>query len=232
MTIDQNKYVVLGLEDQPFGDKDQNDILFLAQGNFKDIPDLTPDDDPEKPTAQKWLVACEDLGGTFDYDFNDIVLGFEKRDVSGTDHLFMKPLAAGGTLPAVVSFGSDEIGEIHQLLGANPSEGIYDYIISGSADEVDLGECEAEFSITTAIAKLKIAVKNGGNAVEIKKWEAEADATPQMILLPGGWDWPGEGVTITDVYPNFTQWAADVTHTDWIKKAENCGAFITNTWGK
>lgn len=229
ITYSWGETVVAGLEDT--GDDDMNDLLFSVKANITNKP---KDINPDTPTTQKWLVACEDLGGSFDYDFNDIVLGFEKRDVSGTDHLFMKPLAAGGTLPAVVSFDSTEIGEIHQLMGASASEGIYDYIISGSADEVDLGECEAEFSITTAIAKLKIAVKGGdGNVVTIHAWNKdEDDTTPQMILLPGGWDWPDEGVTITNVYPTFVDWASSVTVTDWIKKAENCGAFITNTWGK
>ena len=76
ITYSWGETVVAGLEDT--GDDDMNDLLFSVKANITNKP---KDINPDTPTTQKWLVACEDLGGSFDYDFNDIVLGFEKRDV-------------------------------------------------------------------------------------------------------------------------------------------------------
>lgn len=234
-TFRYRDYVVLGLEDQPYGDKDQNDILFLAQGNFKktDIPDLTPDDDPEKePEAQKWLVACEDLGGTFDYDFNDIVIGFEKKD----GHLWMTPLAACGTLPSYISYqgvSNAALKEIHQMLGAAASEGTYDIIPSNfSVPAIDLGEIEDDADIETALKKLSIKVKNESSATVLETaWQnGESYKTPQMLLLPGDWDWPTEGTVITSVYNDFQKWVEAADYTGWTKKTG--ASYIYNSWGK
>lgn len=233
-TFRYRDYVVLGLEDQPYGDKDQNDILFLAQGNFKtnEIPDLTPDDDPEKePEPQKWLVACEDLGGDFDYDFNDVVVGFHKAD----GHLYLTPLASGGTLPSVLSYtdyAGSGLGEIHQMLGDASSNNLYTANTAcRPRTAVDLGPCD--LSIDVAVSKFYISVKQGDATHNIINAfdRTEGDKTPQMLLLPGGWDWPEEGITITDVYSRFVGWTEDVTNADWTKK-DGAKASVNNTWGK
>lgn len=227
--------IYLGVEDN--NDYDINDFLFMLRGVKSDIPDLTPEDDPDVPVTQKWLVACEDLGGSLDYDFNDVVIGFEKRKVgtgdAAKDHLFLKPLAAGGTLPSVVGYEGYEgsgLKEIHQMLGAEPSDGNYSQIYSKfDADEIDLGELGST-SIAEAIRKLSITVTNAGSAYEITAWDKDGvTKTPQMILLPGGWDWPTEGTCITDVYSNFPTWSQDAKKTDWTKKTG--AAFIENSWG-
>ena len=228
--------VFLGVEDN--NDYDINDFLFMLQGVKEDlVPDVTPEDDPDVPVTQKWLVACEDLGGSLDYDFNDVVIGFEKKKVgtgdAAKDHLFLKPLAAGGTLPSVVGYEGYEgsgLKEIHQMLGAVPSDGNYTQIYSKfDADEIDLGELGST-SIAEAIRKLSITVTNAGSAYEITAWDKDGvTKTPQMILLPGGWDWPTEGTCITEVYSNFPTWSQDAKKTDWTKKTG--AAFIENSWG-
>lgn len=231
-TFRYRNYVVFGMEDQPYGDKDQNDILFLAQGNFKmdEIPDITPDDDPEKdPETQKWLVACEDLGGTFDYDFNDIVIGFEKK---ADGHLWMTPLTSGGTLPSVVYYeGKGEVGEIHQLLGEAAADIYSANVTCRPGTAIDLGACDDE-SIGTALKKLSIKVDGGNGNVTIltTAFAEDADETPQMLLLPGGWDWPTETTGITTVYNGFVQWVKDADYTSWTKKSG--ASYINNTWGK
>lgn len=233
-TFRYRDYVVLGLEDQPYGDKDQNDILFLAQGNFKtnEIPDLTPDDDPEKePEPQKWLVACEDLGGDFDYDFNDVVVGFHKAD----GHLYLTPLASGGTLPSVLSYtdyAGSGLGEIHQMLGDASSNNLYTANTAcRPGSPIDLGSCDE--SINGAVAKFFISVKQGDATHNIINEfnRTKGSTTPQMLLLPGGWDWPEEGITITDVYSRFVGWTEDVTNANWTKK-DGAKASVNNTWGK
>ena len=84
-----------------------------------------------KPTIineepDKWLLACEDLGGSFDIDYNDVVFAVEH--ISGQPTAKLTPLAAGGTLASYIYFqdplGSRDkcFGEIHQLFGAEPAK--------------------------------------------------------------------------------------------------------------
>ena len=105
----------LCFEDWFEGDFDLNDLVFKFDG---DVPTIINED----PTSATWLLACEDLGGTFDYDFNDLVLKVEH--ISGQPTATITPLAAGGTLGSYIFFkdpttNNDEIclGEIHQLFG-------------------------------------------------------------------------------------------------------------------
>ena len=128
--------VILGFEDWPetLG-SDLNDIMFWVEGDFiekDDIPQLIPDSD--KP--QSWVLAYEDLGNSFDWDYNDVVL--KVSHVAGQEYIEITPLAAGGTLASYVKLNGlpirrgksvgeggtftgtldDGTGEIHQLLGA------------------------------------------------------------------------------------------------------------------
>lgn len=76
------------------GDHDMNDMIFSVNGNFeRDRPDI----DPNTPELPSWIVACEDLGGTFDFDFNDVVFGISH--VAGETKATITALASGGTLP-------------------------------------------------------------------------------------------------------------------------------------
>lgn len=127
----------IGLEDE--WDYDNNDFLFEVQGVKPVNPDITPHDDPvpDLKTSQDWIIACEDLGGVFDYDFNDLVWAITKEmntDMEGnsTTDLYFTALAAGGTLEAIVEYNTslaldpsdsgwdnnkwEVIGEIHNLV--------------------------------------------------------------------------------------------------------------------
>lgn len=102
----------LGLEDwdnQYFNsDMDFNDVMFVIEGA---VPNVVEDN----PELHSWILACEDLGGTFDNDFNDIV--FKVEHVSGRETAIVTPLAAGGTLDSHLFYGDNDLGEIHTLLG-------------------------------------------------------------------------------------------------------------------
>lgn len=106
----------IGLEDWPNGDCDLNDFVLAFDG----CKPIIINEDPKTST---WLVACEDLGGTFDIDYNDIV--FSVEHISGQTTAKLTPLAAGGTLASYIYFqdpfdsNRDKcFGEIHQLFGA------------------------------------------------------------------------------------------------------------------
>lgn len=105
----------IGLEDWPNGDCDLNDFVLAFDGCKPTIINEEPD---------KWLLACEDLGGSFDIDYNDVVFAVEH--ISGQNKAKLTPLAAGGTLASYIYFqdplGNGNrnkcFGEIHQLFGA------------------------------------------------------------------------------------------------------------------
>lgn len=65
-------------------------------------------------------VMCEDLGGSFDWDFNDIVydLKFE-QGAHQNEHatITITLQAVGGTLPIHMIVKGQDMGELHELLG-------------------------------------------------------------------------------------------------------------------
>lgn len=115
VTIDGSKY--LCFEDWLDGDFDLNDVVF----KFVDNAPTTIDEDPD---AASWILACEDLGGSFDWDFNDVI--FKVTHISGRETATITPLAAGGTLASYIFFDNPNtsnkeetcLGEIHQLIGS------------------------------------------------------------------------------------------------------------------
>ena len=87
-------------------------IIKVSQGLDVGVPIKRLD--KAKPTS--WILAGEDLGGSFDIDYNDVVVRVEHE--AGDPYAYVTPLAAGGTLASYLFFGQTCIGEIHQLLGA------------------------------------------------------------------------------------------------------------------
>ncbi len=127
---DGDDEMFLGFEDWPndgqWSDFDLNDVVFAFDGCKPTIINEEPD---------KWLLACEDLGGSFDIDYNDVV--FSVEHISGQPTAKLTPLAAGGTLASYIyfqdPFGNSNrdkcFGEIHQLFGAEKlNSGEYDII--------------------------------------------------------------------------------------------------------
>ncbi len=118
---DGDDEMFLGFEDWPndgqWSDFDLNDVVFAFDGCQPTIINEEPD---------KWLLACEDLGGSFDIDYNDVVFAVEH--ISGQNKAKLTPLAAGGTLASYIYFqdplGNRDkcFGEIHQLFGAEATE--------------------------------------------------------------------------------------------------------------
>lgn len=118
----------LGFEDWPNApynnsDFDLNDMIFAFDG-------CKPTVIVEEPDKAEWLLVCEDLGGSFDTDYNDVV--FKVEHVSGREYANVTAMAAGGTLASYICFcdptqGADShddivIGEIHQMFDAAREE--------------------------------------------------------------------------------------------------------------
>ena len=132
----------IGFEDWPndtwgFGagmsDFDLNDLVLAFDGCKPTIIN-------EDPTpGGTWMLVCEDLGGSFDTDYNDVI--FKVEHISGQTFANVTALAAGGTLASYIFFtdptntyaGDQCLGEIHQLFGEAPAKsGIYTPINVGN----------------------------------------------------------------------------------------------------
>ena len=226
---------ILGIEDKPrpttFSnpagyDYDMNDMLFKVTGNLNlhgNPPIEIYTIDPEE---YSWIVACEDLGSTFDLDFNDVVfrLNYSKTQ----DSLVITPLAAGGTLPVYLYYDNQHIGnaEFHTLIDENqPIDGKYTVLCADkkrneeNTKKIKIG-IPTEFSIanTKFIEKFSVRVdsKNSSASYFINNNDAKEGKAPQMLFLPGDWRWPKEQKHITEAYTGFKNWTKDLSVLDWM----------------
>ena len=199
---------------------DWNDIAFAINAEFQTPP---PPVEEEQEEGESWIIACEDLGDTDDYDFNDVV--FKVSHVSGQKTATVTPLAAGGTLESWIVYGNEYLGETHQLLGAKENtSGSYPMINTttitapGSPKVVTVPE---DYTVTNNMGGFSIIVKSkdnsNSNAVLIKA--PSAGTAPQMFCVPSTWAWPTERTKIQDAYPNFANWSADSNNIEWYNNA-------------
>lgn len=110
-------YRVLGFEDWGRDVHDLNDMMFFITSiKPEKIPHVEDEDNPE-PEKYEYLIAAEDLGGTCDWDFNDVVASVTTVSKNYTDdtaedgtatypytEVTVTPLAAGGTLPVYLMY--------------------------------------------------------------------------------------------------------------------------------
>lgn len=193
------------------GGFDLNDLIVMIspKPNFCDIE--------KEETGVTYTVACEDLGDTDDFDFNDIV--FSVNHISGKDKATFTPLAAGGTIKATVYFKDSQLGEIHALLGTSAnSDGSYPMINTSSktayAKAMQLG-VDKDFSMAEDMGGFSIKVGDDeSNAVTIQA--PPVGSCPQMFVVPSNWAWPKERVHISDAYSKFAGWSESAkTNVDW-----------------
>lgn len=219
VTYRYHNQIILGFEDGT--DKDMNDILLLVDANVQ-----TNEGEIEDIEGLSWIIACEDLGSTGDYDFNDAV--FLVTHIGGESKLTVTPLAAGGTLPLEVLYNDRNISDyanqgsidFHKSINnsANAlSSGLWKQInVDGGTvtpgNSITIQEnVNPNYSINEIMNYFKVKVDKGyGNSIYITKNEYENTEdrvkAPQMIILPGSWNWPKEAVIITQGYPDFSNW--------------------------
>jgi hypothetical protein len=190
--------------------------------------DNTPVAEPEVNPIS-FIFACEDLGGTDDYDFNDIV--FSVSHVAGQKTATVKALAAGGTYPATIYYKSSEtdsvaIGEIHARLNPNASTAIMlntneDASLNTYKDAGVQITVPENWSISENRSNFGISINSGTtwNGVYLTQTiesAMELGKAPQVIVLPSDWEWPIERVKMTEAYPDFKNWSANSSSYDWI----------------
>lgn len=230
-------HTFLGFEDGG-RDEDLNDIVFWVEGNFENdsdepivVPDPDPDPTPVPPLpdteSQSWILACEDLGSTDDYDFNDIVLEIRHEITYDNDtHDFISSeiqvrcLAAGGTIPANIYYGDNRVGEAHEMLGGQTNQMINTTSYGKPSDwyTVATGVTEDRNILTIDEIIKNISIRVTQNEGDVYATEIKAPETgdaPQMIIVPGDWEWPAERKGIETAYPEFTNWSSNASLTDW-----------------
>lgn len=145
------------------------------------------DNDPNE-----WIIAAE-TDSEPDYDFNDVV--FKISYTKGDSKLNLVMQNVGTQERMDLYFGTTLIGEIHNL-AANTLTSIDlnvpdDFVISE-----DMGGFYLKASDRT------ISPSGIGDA-------------PRFLLISDGrWQWPGEGVNISTVYPSFKDWVSNPS-TKW-----------------
>lgn len=183
-----NGMTFLGFEDGG-GDEDLNDIVFWVEGDFntdQELPEVPSTTQP-KEESQSWILACEDLGSTDDYDFNDIVL--EVRTKIETEETFegqaktgetfkkatlqVRCLAAGGTYQANIAYdnGRVSVGESHALLGR-----------PGSSDMLNTKTLDCPFSEWITLEETTDE-KEWGNIQNANSWSIDNIAGKIQIVV-------------------------------------------------
>ena len=143
-----------------------------------------------KPNS--WILAAEDLGGTGDIDYNDVVV--KVHHTAGNGYATVTPLAAGGTLASYLFFGDKCYGEIHQLLGAQPAvSGQYPVLnvgaasASGNSFSVQVGNnwSIACYSVTDWDVAEQGTTNMGGFSIRVlPKGTAAPASTPTSVNDP------------------------------------------------
>lgn len=140
--VDGQNVQYLCFEDWSNNMTDLNDLVFATPVTPTSTPPSIVDDD-----AHSWIICAEDLGNTFDLDYNDVVV--EVSYVNGKDKATITPRAAGGTLASYIYFngtsGDQCLGEIHELFGQqNTVSGGYtplnvDGSVNASSSPIEVG---------------------------------------------------------------------------------------------
>lgn len=230
----------LGFEDD--ADNDLNDIVLWIEGDFEADQELVKVETTTSNESESWIFACEDLGGSYDYDFNDVVWEVYKEyktttttttengvSSSTTTKEFVagkvRLLAAGGTLPVELYYNEKCLGNVHQLFGQQPvGNNLYHQVNVGAqvtTPSVELVIPDLTITETTNINEIKnnfrVKVVGDNGTSHFVTAPNMSSTAPQIILLPGEWEWPRENVAITDAYPEFTDWVQDKSWTDWAR---------------
>lgn len=241
-TFHENGQLYLAFEDWKFGstwesgtlvsDADFNDLVCQVSGvtPSDDTPVIVDKDSEDIPIT--YIIACEDMGGEDDFDFNDIVLGIQH--VSGQTKAYATLLAAGGSLPATVTYNNQVLfNEVHEAFGVSTTT----LVNTGQGADIpavtsDLFTVSEDFSMSTHAQYFNIVVTNReGNLSTSISVPDQAGATPQAFLIADpDWKWPEERVSILEAYPDFAEWIANHSADSWYNAV--WGTVIPKTEGE
>lgn len=187
--------------------------------------------------ALGFVVAYEDLGSTFDMDYNDIVLRVEhvtnsEADENAEKDVTVTLLAAGGTIPVVPMYGenaifagkgadSEETGEAHTVFGVSTDTPVNAGGSTVSCTPINSKiRVKEKLPITNVAAQIVMDLNYGSKTMKYTNPQAwgvthpedgnRTDNIPYAILISDPcWQWPTEHTLISSVYPKFKDWVTD-----------------------
>lgn len=172
-----------------------------------------------------YVIAFEDLGGTCDWDFNDVVVGVTRSGASATFEL----RTVGGTLPAKLVLGNQTLlfgerkSDLHEAFGVAPDIRVNVAPGEDLTPEV-ASKCQSNFSPLTCTADVdanatmteilqgfKLVVGDAETAINAAN-ETSTSSAPQAIVIYEGaqpWQCPAEGQKISDKHSDFDTWVTN-----------------------
>lgn len=118
------------------------------------------------PTGQSRRIFCEDLGGSFDFDFNDAVIDVAFEQSGSSQYIpIITVQAAGGTMPIYVekhNVQNKKMYELHRMLGQKEGETLAPINVSNSRTHIPAVYRGEPVSSNTPGA-IKIYVENTNN---------------------------------------------------------------------
>lgn len=186
------------------------------------IVKLAPADPDWNEPAKKWYrVMCEDLGNSYDFDFNDIVFDVSYEGTAGNYTATVRLQAAGGTLPIYIGAFAPA-NEAHYMLSRGDApkrnDGTYKPI-NVSEGGMQFAEYQPyEFTLQTATNNpddIDIYVSNVGNkGTRVVKLPKSGTVTkaPMKICIPDVTTrWMRESMQIEETYTYFKYWVQNET---------------------
>jgi len=208
---------------------DDNCGITITKGKDPDPLEPTPET-PDVPANTNWVYyAFEDLGGTNDFDFNDVVIRVS-TPVNGKSQVYI--MACGGELNSYVTLDGNHFGsEVHAAMGAGDHR-IYNtkaaYVLTSTFHH--LGEITLSSGQTPATLPIGLDVLNSNGtsrnviASRVNGTASTAkesyDKAPLYLVINGDangkWFWPRERVNITTAFKDFSTWGSTLSEgTTW-----------------
>ena len=167
---------------------------------------------------QTWTLAYENGGTEIDFDFNDVVLQVTPDTKNHTLTAYL--MAAGAVRKTEIYYGSQLLGEVHQLFGVEEKQMVNTLNAEADHNPVLLSSSLSWPEGTTMEEgrhKFKLLVYNeDGSTVEIKSdvLIGPDKDIPQSLCVAGEWQWPMEYQRVYNVYPVLSKWAKNFNHRD------------------
>lgn len=204
--------------------------------------------------TQNARVMCEDLGGAYDFDFNDVVfdVAYDTQN-GGNGEAVINILAAGGTLPIKVGDVGDQY-EAHNMLGLGEnlvpinvdkdvSAGVATYRLPVQQDWIVNGQLDFEkIPVLVDLEKTGTWTNTNINVHEFdkNKYDKEygipshtvdktKDNTPRKFATALGVDWMKEEKWIDKGYGKFKKWVQDKNYSYGLDQNET-GNGISLYW--
>lgn len=203
-------------------DHDFNDFMLV----------ITPRPIESTYDSETARVMCEDLGGTFDWDFNDLVydLVYEEgmqSDQNAKVSIYLR--AIGGTLPIFFKYPTLNPIDLHKVCcGQSLNEkGLYDPVLGKQnyklatitldykkrekgqdvfgpiVKNIEICVADTWYTASTRAGESEVVVEESH---VIKFPEPGGDKVPQCFMTSQGTEWPDELQNITKRYDQFADW--------------------------